>query len=81
MENQLFEDVRQVICEYIQSSEKIDVSDIHQKSRLLEDLGLDSFDMAEVAVLIEDETGKTISCRSIVDMETVGDIITYLEQQ
>ena len=47
------------------------------ETRLREDLELDSFDLAELTVRIEEKTGKDIFEDGIVD--TVGEILDVLE--
>jgi acyl carrier protein len=53
------------------------VADINLATRLRDGLGLDSFDLAELTVLIEEETDIDIFSNGIVT--TVGEILDILE--
>lgn len=52
------------------------ISSLKESTHLRNDLGLDSFDLAELTVRIEENTGKDIFENGVV--ETVGEIIKIL---
>lgn len=56
-------------------------SEINKDSDLKADLGLSSFDLAELACVVEDEFDIEIPNRAIKDFKTVGDVITFIENQ
>lgn len=56
-------------------------SEINKDSDLKADLGLSSFDLAELACVVEDEFDIEIPNRAIKDFKTVGDVITFIEKQ
>ena len=46
--------------------------------RLAQDLGLDSLALSEMAFKMEEILGFTIETREVFDLQTVGDLITFL---
>jgi acyl carrier protein len=46
---------------------------------LIDDLGADEFDIIELAVAIQEATGKTISSEDEANVKTVGDFIKLVE--
>ena len=53
-------------------------SEINKDSDLKADLGLSSFDLAELACVVEDEFDIEIPNRAIKDFKTVGDVISFI---
>lgn len=49
-------------------------------ARLAEDLGADSLDAVELIMALEDEFDIQISDEAAQSIKTIGDIITYLEE-
>lgn len=58
-----------------------DVEGIDGSSNLKTDLGLSSLDLAELAILIEDEFDIEIPDRAIKDFKTVGDVMDFIAKQ
>lgn len=59
----------------------VKVDEINEKSDLKADLGLSSFDLAELACVVEDEFDIEIPNRAITTLKTVGDVIAFIEKQ
>ena len=57
----------------------VDVSKVIPEASLIDDLGADEFDIIELAVAIQEATGKTISSEDEVNVKTVGDFIKLVE--
>ena len=56
------------------------IAEILKKStELVADLNLNSFNIIELASVLEDEFGVEIPDRSIKDMKTIGDVIDLIE--
>lgn len=58
----------------------INVSEITESSNLKSDLGLTSYDLAELACIVEDEFDIEIPNRAIATLKTVGDVVTFIEK-
>lgn len=49
------------------------------EDRFLEDLGAESIDMVNLAVMIEEQTGLFIPVESVPDLSTVQDMYNYIK--
>ena len=57
----------------------VDVSKVIPEASLIDDLGADEFDIIELAVAIQEATGKTISSEDEANVKTVGDFIKLVK--
>ena len=57
----------------------VDASKVIPEASLIDDLGADEFDIIELAVEIQEATGKTISSEDEANVKTVGDFIKLVE--
>ena len=57
----------------------VDESKVVPEANLMDDLGADEFDIIELAVAIQEATGKTISSEDEANVKTVGDFIKLVE--
>lgn len=55
--------------------------EVNLKSRLVEDLGADSLDVVELLMLLEDEYGITIPDEDAVNLNTIEDIVNFLNSK
>lgn len=53
----------------------VDADSINESTRLSDDLGLTSFDLADIVVSIEDEYGVSIPDEVFPTLHTVGDVL------
>lgn len=56
-------------------------SGMQSETNIKEDLGMSSFDLIQLACAVEDEFDVEIPDRAIKDFKTVGDVITFIENQ
>lgn len=73
----MLEKIAGIIREYLGN----DDAEITEDTQLIEDLGIASLDMLNLANEFEDEFGVTIEDKDIVDIKTVGDVIRYIESR
>ena len=71
----MLETFRNIICNYVD----IDPEDITEDSKLRSDIGLNSFDMVNVAVDLESEYGVKIDSKEFGGLKTIGDLMNYIE--
>jgi acyl carrier protein len=72
------EKVRQVIAEKLQ----IDAGQVTIEASIVEDLGADSLEQADILFSLEDEFGITADDTDEAEgLKTVGDIVAYLEKK
>ena len=72
-----FEKIRSLI------SERFDVEEdkITCDTDIVEDLGVDSLDIAELLLTLEDEFDITIPEEDIAKLKTVGDLVDFMDKQ
>lgn len=70
-----FEKVRDVIAETL----TCDVEKVTDSALLIDDLGMDSLALVELAMAIEEATGVTVEDSALPNLKTVGDVMAYLE--
>jgi acyl carrier protein len=72
------EKVKQVIAEKLQ----IDTGQVTTEASIVEDLGADSLEQADILFSLEDEFGITADDTDEAEgLKTVGDIVSYLEKK
>ncbi len=59
----------------------IDVSRVNEASRVKEDVGLDSLDVVEVLMSVEEEWGIIFDDDETVGIKTVGDVVALIEKK
>ncbi len=72
----VFEKVRAIICDQLELDEDVVTLD----SVLLEDLGADSIDLADLVMTLEDEFDMEISDEELENIRTVADIVKFIEE-
>ena len=72
----MFEKIREIICEQLELEEDVVTMD----AVLLEDLGADSIDLADLVMTFEDEFDLEISDEDLENIKTVGDIVRFIEE-
>lgn len=70
--------MREKILEILAETAGVPVSDLHDDTRLVADLGLTSFDLADIVVSAEEEFGIVIPDSRFPEIQTVGDVIRVL---
>ncbi len=73
----LFETIRQVIAEQLE----IDVSQVTPEAKFVKDLGVDSLDIVELIMALEERFGIEISDEQAEKIVNVGDVMRYIEKQ
>lgn len=73
----LFETIRAVIAEQLE----IDVSRVTPEAKFVKDLGVDSLDIVELIMALEERFGIEISDEQAEKIVNVGDVMRYIEKQ
>ena len=73
----MFEELVQILCDQL----PLDPEDISPDSRIKEDLGADSLDVLQLLMALEEEKGVVIPDEVLPTLKTVGDIVSYVENQ
>ena len=72
----VFEKVREIICDQLELEEEV----VKMDAILLEDLGADSIDLADLVMTFEDEFDMEISDEALENIKTVSDIVKFIEE-
>ncbi len=62
----------------IKDTLKVDDANITEETNLTEDLGIDSLDVVELIVAIEEATGVSVEDEDMEKLHTVGDVLKYV---
>lgn len=69
------------IKEIIEEKLNVDASDITAETSFKDDLDVDSLDLFELVMALEEEFGKEIPTEDLEKLVTVGDIVNYIENK
>lgn len=72
----MFEQVKELICQYVD----VDPALITEETNIRSDLGLNSLELINIAVAIEDEFDLEIPDREVSNIETLGDAVAIIEK-
>ena len=71
----MLENIRDILSKQL----RIERQSINMDTDIAEDLGADSLDVVEMLVTIEEELDISIPEEEVLAFKTVGDVVTYLE--
>lgn len=71
----MFETLKNLLVEELQ----LDPNEIKMESELINDLGINSIELADLVLMCEDKFGLEIEDDDIHQFITVGDVVNYLE--
>ena len=72
----MFEKIREMIAENL----NIDINTITEEASFKEDLGVDSLDLFELVMALEEEFGVEIPTEDLETLTTVGSVAKYVEE-
>ncbi len=72
----IFDKIRDIIIDQLQVEE----ADVAMETNLMKDLSADSLDAVEIIMAIEDEFGIEIPDEDVENIQTVGDLVKYVEE-
>lgn len=72
------EEIFQKLREVLADSFRLDPQTITKESHLFKDLDLDSIDAVELAIQLQEITGKRVKPQEFKDVRTVGDVVETL---
>ena len=71
----MLERIKELVAENL----GVDEADITETSSFKEDLGADSLDLFEMVMALEEEYGVEIPSEDLEQINTIGDVVKYLE--
>ena len=69
------------ILELIAEQFHVDVNDLDEDTSFMDDLNVDSIELLELVMSIEDDFDLEISDEVLENLETVGDVLDYIDSQ
>ncbi len=72
----MFDKLVEIICNYVE----VEPEEVKMESRFIEDLGFTSFDFMSMLGEVEDEFDIEVDQQKLVDIITVGQAVTYIEE-
>lgn len=72
----IFEKIRNIIIDQLQVEE----SEVMMETNIIKDLSADSLDAVEIIMAIEDEFGIEIDDEDAENIQTVADLVHYVEE-
>lgn len=72
----MLEKIREILEEEL----NIDPEDVNEDSDFRDDLGVDSLDLFELVMNLENEYGVEFPAEELENLRTVGDVIEFLEK-
>lgn len=73
----MLEKMKEIIAEQL----GVEEDEITLDTSFKEDLGVDSLDLFELTMALEEEYDTEIPAEELADIETVGDVIEYLREK
>ena len=72
----IFDEIKDIIIDQLQ----VDESEVTMDTNLMKDLSADSLDAVEIIMAIEEEYGIEIPDEDAETLQTVGDLVRYVEE-
>lgn len=69
------------VIKLISEATKVDIAKINANTTFVDDLNLDSLDIVELMMKMEDEFGVEIPEEDAEGLKSVGDVVNYLKKQ
>lgn len=67
------------VIKIVSEATKVDAANIKPETNFVDDLNLDSLDMVEMMMKMEEEFGIEIPEDKTEDLKTINDVVTYLK--
>jgi acyl carrier protein len=81
--SQILEDIlmelQEKVIKLVSEATKMDAANISLNTSFVDDLNLDSLDMVELMMKMEDEFGVEIPEDETENLKSIGDVVTYLK--
>lgn len=77
MNNNIFEKLKAIAVNQI----GIDEALVKPESDIIKDLGLDSLDIVDMLMSVEEEFGVSVDDGNVAEMKTVADVVNFIESK
>jgi len=73
--------IEQKVKEIIVEQLGVNVDQVTSEAKFIEDLGADSLDTVELVMALEEEFGQEIPDEEAEKLQSVGDVVKYIEER
>lgn len=77
----LLEELKSMISEYLKDDDRSRLETITDNTNFLNDLNMDSIDLVDVVIKVENQYGITIQNESIAGLNTVGKCLDMIQEK
>lgn len=74
-------ELQEKVIKLVSEATKMDAANISLSTSFVDDLNLDSLDMVELMMKMEDEFGVEIPEDETENLKSIGDVVTYLKNK
>lgn len=75
------EDITKITNEFLVEEIEVEKESIADDSRLKDDLGIDSLDFVDIAVIVERKFGFKIKAEEMMSVQTLGEFYNYIDSK
>jgi len=75
------EDITKITNEFLVEEIEVEKENIADDSRLKDDLGIDSLDFVDIAVIVERKFGFKIKAEEMMSVQTLGEFYNYINSK
>jgi acyl carrier protein len=68
----------EIVAQILRRRTSLAVADVTPQMRLVDDLGFDSLDLAELFAAIHQATGRPMCVTTLADLQTVGNVVSAM---
>lgn len=76
-----FAEIEDKVREFLIEDLEIDPENIKLESRLKEDMGIDSLEVVDVVVLVDETFGIKLNASDLKSLKTFGDFCSFIEKK
>jgi len=73
----MLEKIREILADQLE----LDPEEVVESASFRDDLGVDSLDLYELLMSLEEEYGFEVPAEDMAELETVGDVVNYLSDR
>ncbi len=73
--------IEETVKQFLIEEFEIDAQKLTMTAKMKDDLGIDSLDVADIVVIVEDKFGVVIKADEMASIETLDDFCSFIEQK
>ncbi|MBQ1697477.1 MAG: acyl carrier protein [Bacteroidales bacterium] len=73
--------IEETVKQFLVEELEIDANKLSMDAKMKDDLGIDSLDVADIVVIVEEKFGFVIKTEEMADIVTLDDFCSFIEQK